>query len=243
MTERKPNPYAASSELLNRVQDQEASDAAAERLKNDAELKDLVQKGKEAAAAEAAATRPAPESEQKVHIADARPQPAPGHLTVPRAYLNIGSPSLKKGAPTAKIAPAEDTTAVVGPESIPKVERKWPYVAAAVAAMCGAFLLAIFMGGANGTDTSTSALALASSARSEPTNAPSASESPVPQESSEPEAQPPQVPATGSAKSSTTSTPSKPRPSSDPSLRPSATNPSVRPSAAPSSTGTLPWLQ
>ncbi len=142
----KSSAYAPSQAVKAKAQDQDASDAAAERLGQDDQLKELLQDAKVAAAREAEAPGgAAPESSGKVHILDAKPNPVAGHLTVPRAYLNPASPSLKKGAPTVKVSGGADDT-VIGPASIPKVDRRWPVVALVVAGVAGAFIVAVLIG-------------------------------------------------------------------------------------------------
>ncbi len=137
MTNDRPadDPYAPTAETLAKVQDQKASDAAAARLGADQELKAVVAAHVQAERL-AAQPRAAKASDRSEHLDDVRPAPVAGHLTVPRAYLNPGA--LKSGKATVKVEAMEQ---------LPMVRRRWPVVALVVAAVAGAFLLAVALGG------------------------------------------------------------------------------------------------
>lgn len=136
--------YLPDAATVARAQDSSAADAAAEKLRADEELRAIVQAQREA---ELAPPPPAPPSTAQVHLEDVRPNPVPGRLTKPRAYLNLASPDLKRGAPTVKVERAEGAPLDVSADTIPRVERRWPWAVLVGLAVLGAFWLALSLGG------------------------------------------------------------------------------------------------
>ncbi len=84
------SPYDPSPETLARLRDRPAAEAAAKRLADDPELRGAVEKLKDIeqkleAALQDASTAPA--STGATYVADAKPEPVKGKLTVPRVVV------------------------------------------------------------------------------------------------------------------------------------------------------------
>lgn len=213
--------YLPDAATVARAQDSSAADAAAAKLRADEELRAIVQAQREA---ELAPPPPAPPSTAQVHLEDVRPNPVPGRLTKPRAYLNLASPDLKRGAPTVKVERAEGAPLDASADTIPRVERRWPWAVLVGLAVLGAFWLALSLGAPSAPRTNDADAALQAS---------NASTSAAMNPTATPVQAAPSAPATGptpttdeTAHPSTTSTPSPPK-----TTAPSASQDSAPPSA------------
>jgi hypothetical protein len=238
--------YLPDAATVARAQDSSAADAAAEKLRADEELRAIVQAQREA---ELAPPPPAPPSTAQVHLEDVRPNPVPGRLTKPRAYLNLASPDLKRGAPTVKVERAEGAPLDASADTIPRVERRWPWAVLVGLAVLGAFWLALSLGGptpqpgANDANTAPSASNTSPSSAMNPTatsiqqvapSAPGAVPTPRTDETAHPSTTSAPIPAKTAAPSASQDSP----PPSPPRTAETTSAPPNPPPPQPSASGT-----